>query len=54
MGTGSHSSDQILKYAAHYCWKGSGMERAMDMYSALVAIGAQDDEFACRTDEIGK
>ncbi len=42
------------KYAAHYCWKGSGMEQAMAMYYALVKLGAQDDEFACRTDEIGK
>jgi len=42
------------KYAAHYCWRGSGQERAMAMYSALLSLGVSDGDFLYRTDEIGK
>ena len=38
-----------IKYAAHYCWSGSGQECAMTMYSALLRLGAQDDDFVWRT-----
>lgn len=30
---------------AHCCWRGSGKESAMVMYSALLKLGAQDDDF---------
>ncbi len=50
----SYLLTRLFKYAAHYCWRGSGREQAMAMYYALLRLGAQDDDFACRTDEIGK
>lgn len=45
---------RLFKYAAYYCWRGSGKEKAMAMYCALLEFGAHDDSFACRTDEVGK
>lgn len=43
-----------MKYAAHYCWRGYGQERALAMYSALLNFGPGSNEFIYRTDEIGK
>ncbi len=42
------------KYAAHYCWRRSGQECAMAMYSALLGFGVSDGDFLYRIDEIGK
>ena len=50
---GTHT-EQSVKYAAYYCWRRSGQERAMAMYYALLAYGAQDDGSVWITDEIGK
>ena len=47
-------TDQGGKYAAHYCWRGSGQECAMAMYSALLEFDVSDENFLWRTDEIGK
>ncbi len=47
-------TEQSVKYAAYYCWRSSGRERAMAMYFALLEYGAQDNGLVWRTDEIGK